>query len=164
LIRALAGLALLAASAGPVLALSCLPQDIARTYAEAAQADETYIVVRGVLIFDETALPVPDMSRQHKIPPNTEIPARLTGQALTPEGFTLPFDRAITLNVQCFGPWCAGATSGIAYLGFLEQRDEGYSLTVTPCGGFGFPNPSDRTLERVQTCIRGGPCTPDSFQ
>jgi len=163
-IRALAGLALLAAMAGPALALSCLPQDIARTYAEADQADETYIVVRGVLAFDETALPVPDMSRQHEIPPDTEIPAHLTGHALMQDGFTKPFDRPIMLNVQCFGPWCAGATSGIAYLGFLEQRDEGYSLTVTPCGGFGFPEPSDRTLEQVQSCFRGGPCAPDSFQ
>ena len=71
------------------------------------------------------ALPVPDMSRQHEIPPDTEIPAHLTGHALMQDGFTKPFDRPIMLNVQCFGPWCAGATSGIAYLGFLEQRDEG---------------------------------------
>jgi len=163
-IRELAGLALLTAMAGPALALSCLPHDIARSYAEADQAEETYVIVRGVLVFDETALPVADMDRQHETPPNTVIPAQLTGQALTRDGFTLPFDQPITLNAQCFGPWCAGARSGIEYLGFLEHTGEGYGLTVTPCGGFGFPEPSEKTLERVQSCFRGGPCAPETLQ
>jgi hypothetical protein len=162
-IRRLAGLALLTAMAGPALALSCLPHDVARTHAEAEQAEETYVIVRGILVFDETALPVVDMARQHEAPPNTAIPARLTGQQLTQDGFTLPFDEPITLNARCFGPWCAGARSGIEYLGFLERTGEGYGLTVTPCGGFGFASPSRETLERVQGCVRGGPCAPKSF-
>lgn len=159
MIRALV-LALLAGLGAPAFALSCLPHDIARSYDEAARAEEAYIVVHGVLEFDASALPKVDMSRQHEVPPDTLIPARMTGKALSHDGFVMDFDRAITLNAQCFGPWCAGAVPGTEYLAFLERRADGYRLTINPCGGFGFPEPSPETLERVQECFDGGPCDP----
>ena len=147
----------------PALALSCMPHDVARTYQEAARSKDVFIVVKGVLEFDESALPVVDMSRQHETPPETRIPARITGDALSVDGFTIPFERAITLNARCFGPWCAGARSGIGYLAFLEQGEDGHILSVTPCGGFGFPKPTAETLDRVKRCFRGEPCEPASF-
>lgn len=159
MIRALA-FALLAGLGAPAFALSCLPHDIARSFDEAARAAETYIVVHGVLNFEETALPRVDMSRQQDVPPDTLIPARLTGKALSHDGFVTDFDRAITLNAQCFGPWCAGAVPGTDYLAFLEQRADGYRLTINPCGGFGFAEPSPETLRQVRQCFDGGPCDP----
>jgi hypothetical protein len=158
LIRA-ALLALGCALAGPAVALSCLPHDVAETYRRAAEAEEAYIVVQGRLAFDPALLPSTDMMPQQK-PPHTLIPARLTGQALTRGGFDQAFDRAITLDVQCFGPWCASAVPGTEYLGFLERRDGGYVLAVDPCGGMGHPNPTPAMRDKVLRCLQGGPCTP----
>ncbi|MGR3548887.1 MAG: hypothetical protein ACU0CB_18660 [Roseovarius sp.] len=156
MIRA-AVLALGCALGGPALALSCLPPDVAETYRRAAEAEETYIVVQGRLTFDPARLPGTDMIPQQK-PAHTLIPARLTGQALTKGGFDQAFDRAITLDVQCFGPWCASAVPGAEYLGFLERRDGGYVLTVDPCGGMSHPDPTPAMLDKALECLQGGPC------
>jgi hypothetical protein len=167
-------LALCGATLAPALALSCLPHDAARVYARAAGSEDTYIVVHGTLTFDESRLPKTDWHNQHKTPPNTLIPARLEGKALTPEGFVAPFNRPITFNVQCLGPWCASAESDTDYLAFLRRTDgqpgngtsghsdfaDRYQLDVNACGGMGFANPSGHTLETVVACFRGGPCKP----
>lgn len=155
---ALLGLALILC--GPAFGLSCLPPDVVRSYMRAADATEPYIVVRGTLSFDAARLPSTDMTSQRK-PPHTRIPARLTGQALTRQGFDQDFDRDITLDVQCFGPWCAAAVPGTEYLGFLERRDGGYVLAIDPCGGMAHPEPTPAMLEQVLTCLQGGPCAPN---
>jgi len=142
----------------PALALSCLPPDIARTYQQAAAADEAYLVVHARLYFDAAALPRTDWQDQAATPPQSLIPARMTGHALTKTGFDLPFDRAITLDAQCLGPWCAGATPGTSYLAFLQHSQGSYMLALDPCGGMGFADPDADTLRRVQTCFNGGPC------
>ncbi|WP_297771499.1 hypothetical protein [uncultured Roseovarius sp.] len=149
--------AVFCATCGPTLALSCLPHDVARTYLRASEAEEPYIVVHGRLLFDAERLPETDMQDQRK-PPHTLIPARITGQALTRSGFDLDFDREITLDVQCFGPWCAGAVPGIDHLGFLERREDGYVLTLEPCGGMSHPEPTPEMLQRVLRCYQGGAC------
>jgi len=163
LIRALLG-AVFVGLSGPAFALSCLPHDVARTFQHAAKADAPYIVVHGAFRFDETRLPKMDMANQHQTPPETLIPARITGKALSHDGFTIAFDHKITLNVQCFGPWCAGATSGTDYLAFLEKRADGYRLSLTPCGGFGFAAPSNTVLDTVKGCFRGEHCDPTKLR
>jgi len=153
---------LLCALTGPALALSCLPPDAARTYQQAAEAEEAYIVVHARLEFDAAALPRTDWQDQAASPPHTLIPARMTGQALTKTGFDLPFDRPITLDAQCFGPWCAGATPGTSYLAFLKRTEDGYLLALDPCGGMGFADPTPENLRRVETCYSGGICAPQT--
>ncbi|WP_246175770.1 hypothetical protein [Roseovarius bejariae] len=176
-LRPAAGLAVLSLCSlpfAPAHALSCLPHDVARTYEQAAQSDDTYIVVHGTLTFDESRLPKTDWQNQQKTPPNTLIPARLEGQALTRKGFVAPFTRPITFNVQCLGPWCASAESGTPYLAFLRRTDgqsgagtsgssdtgNSYQLDINACGGMGFAEPSEQALETVVQCFRGGPCKP----
>lgn len=161
MIRALL-VVLLTGLSGPALALSCLPHDVARTFQQAAKAEAAYIVVHGALQFDKTRLPKVDMANQHQTPPDTLIAARITGKALSHDGFEVPFDRKVTLNAQCFGPWCAGATSGADYLAFLEKRADGFTLRITPCGGFGFAAPSKVRLDTVKACFRGAACDPDA--
>ena len=148
-------------AAGPALALSCLPSDLARTYHQAAEAEEVYVVVTGRLIFDEGKLPVVDYNNQQNTPQNTFIPARLTGQSLTLNGFDTGFDQEITLNAKCFGPWCASPVSDVSYMAFLERRATGYMLDLDPCGGMAFPEPSAALQEEVLQCFQGGPCEPD---
>lgn len=163
MIRALLVL-VLAGLSGPAFALSCLPHDVARTFQQAAEAEDAYIVVHGALRFDETRLPKMDMANQQQTPPDTLIPAQITGKALSHDGFTIGFDRKITLNAQCFGPWCAGAISGMDYLAFLEKRADGYRLSITPCGGFGFGSPSKAKLDTVKACFGDGPCAPTDLR
>lgn len=148
-------------AAGPALALSCTPHRVDETYAEAEAAADAYRVVHGVLHFDERLLPRVDMASQDRVPPETRIPARITGQALGRGGFVTPFAAEITLEIQCFGPWCAGAGSDMPYLAFLRQTREGYALRITPCGGFAFAKPSQEALQLVISCQAGGPCLQD---
>ena len=149
--------------AGPALALSCLPPDVARTYQQADEAEAAYVVVLGRLSFDESKLPVVDMARQQDTPPVTLIPARISGKALSRSGFVTEFDQEITLNARCFGPWCAGASSGTEYLAFLERTDGGYVLSLDPCGGFGFPQPQAEMVAQAVACFRGESCEPRPF-
>ncbi len=152
----------LSALAQPVLALSCLRPDVARSFNEAAAAKESYVIVQGRLTFDTSRLPKTDLGAQEEIPPHVDIAARLTGMSLSKQGFTSDFDHPVTLRVQCFGPWCGGAASGAQYLSFLEKTDTGYMLTVTPCGGFGFAEPSREILETVSACFQNGRCAETS--
>lgn len=146
--------------ATPAVALTCLPPDVVRAYHYAAEAEGAYIVVHGRLVFDEKRLPQVDWDRQQDTPPDTLIPARLTGHALSLEGFKTRFSRRITINAQCFGPWCAGAVSGAESLTLLERTESGYVLRLDPCGGMGFAEPSQGNLEQVVQCLRGKACEP----
>ena len=148
---------------GAALALSCIPPDVAGTYQEAAASKSAYVVVHGTLVFDESLLPKTDWDHQEQTPQDTFIPARFTGKSMSKAGFKTPFDRDITLHVQCFGPWCGGAASGTEYLAFLERGDDGYVLSVNACGGFGFAEPGQKALKRVVTCYRGGTCEPKEY-
>ena len=148
----------LSVAAGPALSLSCMPVDVASSYKEAAASEKRYIVVHGTLRFDEDKLPKVDMARQDQTPPETDIPARLTGKSLSKSGFSTDFDQPITLRAVCLGPWCGGAGSDTEYLSFLEQTDDGYVLAVTPCGGFDFSEPSEAMLRTVTRCFQGKTC------
>lgn len=146
--------------AGPTLALSCLPPNVATSFNEAAASEKQYIVVRGKLVFDESKLPETDLQNQAQTPPHVDIKAQLTGKSLSRAGFNADFDRTITLRAQCFGPWCGRAVSGADYLSFLEKTDDGYLLAVTPCGGYDFIDPTEEMLRKVVRCFKGDSCTP----
>lgn len=146
---------------GPAVALSCLAPDVARTFQKLDRAEERYIAVHGVLTFDDTKLPKTDMQDQASTPESTPLPAKLTGQSLSAEGFTTQFDKAITLDVRCFGPWCAGAASGAEILGFVELRDGGPVLTLDPCNSTSFPEPEEAMLSTAVRCMQGGVCKPE---
>ncbi len=145
---------------GPALALSCLPPNVATTYAEVAASDKSYAVVHGTLSFDQSKLPEVDLKNQDQIPPHVDIKAQLSGKSLSKAGFEAKFDRPITLRAVCFGPWCGQPVSGEEYLSFLEQTDDGYILSVTPCGDNDFVDPTPEMLDKVTQCFKGDVCTP----
>lgn len=162
--RAAVWTAVLAASlAGPALALSCLRPDLPRTYQKLDAAEETYVVVHGRLTFDETRLPRPDMTGQAEPPPGARIPARLAGKALSPAGFVTPYDRAVTLDLRCFGPWCPIGESGMDVLVFVERGSTGDVVTLDPCYAHVFVAPNAQMLNQAVTCMRGGPCQPRAY-
>ncbi len=148
-------------STGPAFALSCLPPDVARSFVELAEAEETYVVVHGTLTFDEGGLPKTDWENQAATPPSTPLAARISGLSLTSDGFSAPFDRSITFDVLCFGPWCAGAVSGSDVLAFVEYRDGSYVFSLGPCNANGFFDPDQAMLDQVQSCMKGQDCQPE---
>lgn len=157
MIRAVA--ALLALSlASPAIALSCLPIDLAGQYQRIAAAPEPYVIVHGRLSFDADLLPRTDWEAQQNTPPETRVSARLRGHALGRDGFKTPFNRAITLRVLCYGPWCANPPGEGMVLGFVKRENGAYALTTDPCGGDAFFAPPPEMLEQVLSCHRGGPC------
>lgn len=144
--------------AGNATALSCMPHDLSDTYKSAAESKDRFVIVHGILRFDEKLLPETDMQNQQDIPQETRIPARLTGHSLSKEGFVTDFDQPITLSVRCSGPWCAGAKSEIPYLAFLQDTGQGYDLVVTACGGYGFGAPQPQALQTIISCYRNTTC------
>ncbi|WP_324753771.1 hypothetical protein [Roseovarius sp. Pro17] len=148
--------------ASPAAALSCLPHDLARTYQRIHAAPESYIAVYGTLDFDASQLPEVDMANQQATPPETRIPARFSGEALGQIGFTRPFAGPVTLRALCFGPWCAQPPAGGNVLAFVQQGEDGYSLTVDPCGGDAFFAPAPELLDKVHRCFTGDACQPEN--
>lgn len=137
-------------------ALSCLPWGVTDAYLQADAADAAYIIVEGDLTFDERLLPQVDMDNQGDTPPLTVIPARIKGHAWG-RGTDVPFEADVTLNVECYGPWCAGAPLG-RVLAFLRKDADGYSINTNPCGWHVFGEPSDDQMADVRTCMAGGAC------
>lgn len=158
--RSLLALAL-AALPLPALALSCLPHSLEASYQEAAQAEETYVVVHGRLTFDAEDLPEVDLQNQQNTPAMTRIDARLEGMSMRHSGFDLPFEQNVTIALECYGPWCAQAQTGQDVLAFLRKEAEGYVLATNPCGGMLFHAPDTDMLDRVQACFDGAPCEPE---
>ncbi|MFD2738278.1 hypothetical protein ACFSUD_01715 [Sulfitobacter aestuarii] len=144
----------------PAAALTCMPHSLEATYQEAMAAEEIYHVVHGRLTFDPQRLPKVDLTRQQDIPPLTRLAARLEGMALAEQGFKLPFERDITLEAACYGPWCASAETGQDVLAFVRKTPEGHVLETNPCGGFLFSTPKPALLRKVQACFAGENCEP----
>lgn len=158
---ALSGLMALVAS--PVLALSCIPYSPRHAFQDASASPDRYVVAHGQLDFDPALLPVVDMARQADTPPDTFFGASLTGFSLTGSGFNARMVQQIQVNVQCYGPWCAGLGAGQEYLMFLKQTDAGYLLETNPCGGYAFQDPTPETLHDMHQCLLGEECAPPDF-
>ncbi len=155
-------LAIFVVSATQAMALSCLPVDVPASFKRAQEDSAQWIIVKGRLTFDESKLPETDWDRQELTPQKTRIPARFRGKSLTRAGFTNTFKTPLTLEVQCAGPWCAGAASG-EYLAFVRKDAGGYTAIAAPCGGWLFANPTPTQLGQAQQCLTGGPCEPEGF-
>jgi hypothetical protein len=143
----------------PAAALSCLRPDVRRAYQDAAKSSETYIIVLGQLAFNRLRIPKSDGTG--KLLQDVQLPARLIGKALTRQGFSKPFERKITLNINCHGHWCANLSPDDTHLMFLRQVGQGYELDADPCTRFVFSNPDTETLRQARTCLAGGPCKPN---
>ena len=139
------------------MALSCMRPSVERTFNEIHAAAEEYIAVEGRLTLNTRKLPRSHSNNQRP-PELTRIRAKLSGTSLSHAGFKVPFDREITLNVSCFGPWCGSAQNGEQVLAFLKRQNGGYSLDINPCGGHVFSNPRPAMLKKVTRCMRRGNC------
>lgn len=154
---ALAGLMALAQ---PALALSCRAPDIARDYQRAAESEDTYIIVKGDLFFDEAELPDRMDQRTSRSRDSVDVAAWMVGHSLTKDGFTKRFERDVTLRVSCLGPWC-GSTSKGDHLAFLKLEDRNWVMELNPCLGMTYGMPTAEQEQQALDCFRGDTCRAD---
>ena len=158
--NALALAALLAAN--QAAALSCIPPDVARSFIEVAEAEETYIILLGRFDVPPGALPAPDLSDNDPEP--VSVQAMFRGQQLQADG---SFDGAlglpVTLAQSCAGPWCGQMAQDQRTLAFVRQTEKGLVLDVAPCAQFHFVRPTQEMLETLAACVTGGDCSPAEF-
>lgn len=153
-----------AAVGGPALALSCMPPDVNRMWTEAAKSDASYVVATGTLSFDASRLPKTDWDDQAATPALTQIPARFKGKGLTRGGFTSSMQMRVVMDVQCFGPWCAGVSPDTLYLLFLRKDADGYHAVFDPCGGLAMGSPPAELQKHLTACMNGADCRPQPLQ
>lgn len=118
-------------AATPAFALSCLRPDAVALLQMAQKSEEVYVIVRGTVTLSERAnLPTRNTEEIAR------TKARVTGEALNGSGFTVPFDREITIEASCLGPWC-GTPLDIerSFLALKVASDKSLTLRVGPCGG-----------------------------
>ncbi len=150
--RAFAFVAALTLVATDVSALSCVRPDPVRTYQQLAADPASYYVIYGTLEFDASQMPKGVVNKERNPAP---IAAQFRGLGLTRAGFTSRFERGVTLQPVCIGPWCGNEVPGIKSLFFAKVDGDDVIITSDPCGGTTYPEPSDRTLDAMTACING---------
>lgn len=155
--------ALLAATGAA--ALTCAPPDPIRSFLQAQESPDRYVILHGRLDFDpslmpESGGPFPSDGPRPGAPDflAPPVPARLTGFALGLDGFTRPVSAAVTLQPLCTGPWCGSIGPGGPWLLFARVLGGGYEVVVAPCGGGAFEAPSEAVLAQMAACLRGEAC------
>ena len=138
--------------AGQAQALSCMRPDPVATFGTASTSDLPYLVLTG----DLTAPPATGVTEQRPV----SATARLTGFGLANDGFTVPFDGDVVLEVTCAGPWCGALPASGPIMAFARIDGPVPVIEMSACGGWLFTDPDQATLDRMTACINGEDCTP----
>lgn len=148
---------LLALSPVSAVALSCMPHSVEAAFKEAQSAQEQFVVVQGRLDFDQKHTGKKRKKYDPK-PATVVIDAQLTGQSLSHSGFSTPYAKPVRVVLECFGPWCGKVQRGGQVLAFVETRGSKRVISVNPCGGFLFHNPTKKMLSKIKQCFAGKRC------
>lgn len=152
--------ALIAVTPVSAIALSCTPHSVEVAYQQADADEARFVIVRGSLDFDAGELPKGGVENQGSTVPLTRIKATLLGRALSKKGFSTPFNKPVTLEVACYGPWCARPQIGHDVLAFVEVAQDGGVIATDPCGGYLFNSPVPKMIRAVKSCFAGKTCKP----
>lgn len=142
--------------AGPATALSCQAPNAVAAYNFVAEAEESFVILRGEFDFDPKK--VPDVNGP-AVP--VSLATAFKGKLLTGDGFTDEVEVPVTLTLGCIGPWCARVSPKTDYMAFVLQTDDRLIFRVEPCYQFAFANPSDEAIAQIEQCAAGGDCTPE---
>jgi hypothetical protein len=140
---------LAALTASPASALSCIAPDVVQYYLNARNAAEPYSIVVGDLVEGRQRLTLFGGKRWS---------ARLTGLALGPDGFTVPYESEITVQSDCWGEYCGGPALSGHVLAFLAETGDGPVLETNPCSDRVIYNPVPDAIERLVGCHTTGAC------
>jgi hypothetical protein len=125
------------------LALSCMPYPPTVAYETADASDKVYSVVRGSFTYDAEGAP----SGYDENAPEDDwlTTGRITGNVLTPEGYSSPVDAEVVVVISCVGPWCPTLAQDDDALMFVRQG------ALPRCGGL----PVERVHGDRGTGLRG---------
>lgn len=147
-------------TAQPALALSCLRPDAVRLYEMARDSESVFVMVRGRAEVTGPAIDLVPNNTQDQTATTTAV---VSGTMLTSHAFGRDFEREITLEVSCLGPWCGG-TDGLDREQFMaiQITDSDLVLRLGPCGGdvVNWDRDGER---RMLACHRGGTCDTGEF-
>ncbi|MGJ8611103.1 MAG: hypothetical protein ACSHWY_08420 [Octadecabacter sp.] len=138
---------------GQAQALSCVRPDVARTFDWASDAVDSYVILHGTFAFTQPA----PFDAGNLTPTSIQLPATFSGQFLGADGFVDAPLLDVTLEFACLSAWCGSMQNGDEAVAFVQQSDEGYTLSIGPCYDTVF-NPTDDTLQQVTSCMRGTGC------
>lgn len=141
--------------AQPAFALSCMPPDVVRLYQNAVESEESYYFIRGKLMA-EGPVNEPDTSGATKLA-SAETQVRLVGKALTRNRFEAPFDREITLRLNCASVWCGTAPLEREIFAAVKLVGQALELDIGPCG-FDAVDYSKADEARLLRCYQNGQC------
>lgn len=151
---------LLALTAGPALALSCVQPTIEGSYLDHAEAKESYILVYGTLTNKRNVVLGPE--REGVVGGRAEnFTATFIGHQGTRAGFDRPIKTDVAISTTCAGAWCGSVAMDAMLMTFLETTPYGYRMTIGPCSGSEFYTPTKDEKRRMLRCLRGGVCNPD---
>ncbi|WP_373355115.1 hypothetical protein [Pseudoroseicyclus sp. CXY001] len=144
-------------SGGAAAALSCMPADVTRSYAEAAAAEEGYMILHGTLAFDAGQLPGAYASDLDTAVQPAPVAARFTGSYLGATGrFTGAMESLpVVLEPRCAGPYCGDVAPGEDLLAFARMEGDVPHFELSPCPGKLFRHPRDEDLAQVTACFTG---------
>ncbi|WP_368184809.1 hypothetical protein [Aestuariibius sp. HNIBRBA575] len=145
--------------AGPAVALSCIVSDPVQTFQIAANSSQNYSVLLGQFDFNKQLLPDREHGPEQAA---VRIPAQFQGLILSRNGFVTPVTQQVILQPSCLSIWCGAIIPDRRVLAFVHQEPDGsWQLNLNECGGTFYYDPSRETLEKIVTCMQGGPCSPD---
>ncbi len=150
----------LVGAGSPAFALSCVAWGVADAYLKAASSNRAYAILQGRLTFDERRLPRAPASNPNAAPPVTQFRASFSGDLLGARDFDQAVKADVVVEVQCMGPWCGKAKSGVEYLIFAEQRGRDLIVRFDPCGQFAFAGNGHALRKQVLDCHSGKACVP----
>ncbi|MFZ3581602.1 hypothetical protein ACOI1H_05440 [Loktanella sp. DJP18] len=142
--------------AGQAQALSCLAPDPLASFTNASASDMPYLVLTGDLA-------TPSATGVTEPQPTTRT-AQLTGFELTADGFTVPFDGEVLLDVTCAGPWCGALPASGPIVAFARIDGPVPVIEMSACGGWLFADPDQATLDHLTECMNGKTCSAQPLQ
>jgi len=151
--RILTSIVILLALNTQALALSCEKPDIVRSYVDHAEAQETYVVVKGKFRF----APPPKQPVSGNAKPQT-VRANFEGVALSAGAFDTAYTRPLTISMDCAGLWCGTVEPDVETLAFIELNGKNLHLIEGPCPWRVFRDPTSEQVERLLACHTRGDC------
>jgi hypothetical protein len=143
-------------TASQAQALSCLRPNAATSFDQASASEFPYLVLTGTL----TTPPASGTTQGKPV----SLVGTLTGQGLTADGFTAPFDGDVVLQVTCSGPWCGSVPTSGPILAFARIDGATPVIEIDACGGWLFPAPDQAMMDRLTTCMQNGACSAQPVQ
>jgi hypothetical protein len=113
-------------------ALMCMAPSLDESFDLARDAETTYGIFVGSV--DVNEVEVKRLSKDGRS--SFETVASFSGQSLFADGLTSPFERDITVRVDCMGDWCGTASDieNVVFFGKMKSSDD-VELIASACGG-----------------------------